>query len=63
MELVPILKADTIPVVAPIVAASVLLLFHVPPVMAFASKAVVPVHTSAGPVMGAMGYTVTVAVA
>ncbi len=61
--LVPVVNAVTTPVDAPIVATVVLLLVHVPPVTALVSAAVVPVQTTAGPVIGATGFTVTAIVA
>ena len=54
----------TIPSVAPIVATPVLLLLHVPPLVALASVVVAPAHTLVVPVMAvARELTVTVVVA
>lgn len=50
------------PVPAMMVAAAVLLLLHVPPVVASAKLAEAPVHTEVGPVMADKGLTVTTVV-
>lgn len=60
---VPVVTPDTIPVAVPIAAIAVLLLPHVPPVVASVSAAVLPVHTIAGPAIAeGKGFTVTTAV-
>lgn len=52
----------TVPV-ASTVAIAVLLLLHVPPATALLNIDVLPLHTDAIPVTGAVGFTVTVALA
>ena len=52
---VPASIPETTPVVVPIVATVVLLLLHVPPVMASLSVTVLPWHTEEGPVMATGG--------
>jgi len=60
MVVVPVVRPLTIPVDASMVASEVLLLLHVPPVVALARVMVVPVQTDVGPVMaGGAAVTVT----
>lgn len=60
--LVPPVIPDTMPVELPIVAASVLLLVHVPPGTPFARLLVLPAQSEVPPVIGMVGFTVTVVV-
>ena len=59
---VPAETPVTTPVVDPAAAIAVLLLAHVPPVMASLRVIVLPVQTVLGPVTGATGFTVMVLV-
>ena len=60
---VPMATPAAMPVPLLIVAVEVLLLVHVPPLMALLSLVVPPTHTIVVPVIGATGFTVTVAYA
>lgn len=61
MQLPPVTPL-TIPVDASTVATPVLLLLHVPPLVASLSFTVLPAHTDVPPVTGATGFTDTVVV-
>ena len=54
---------ETMPVDEPIAATNVLLLLHVPPVVALVSREGIPWHTDGEPAMGDKGLTVTTVVA
>lgn len=58
VTVLPAICPVTVPVVRPTVAASVLLLVHVPPVIASLSVSGIPVHNDVLPVIGATGLTV-----
>lgn len=62
-EVLPTLTPVTIPVDRSIVAIAVLLLLHVPPVVASDKVVCVPVHTFIFPVIGKAAFTVTETVA
>ncbi len=60
MVTVPALTPVTVPDALPTVAFAVLLLLHVPPLVAFAKVVVLPVHVTAVPVITAgIAFTVT----
>ena len=60
MLVVPAVRPLTTPLVLTVPTA-VLLLLHVPPVVALASAVVLPTHTLEVPVIGVTPFTVTVA--
>jgi hypothetical protein len=63
MFVVPVATPVSIPELITIVALDVLLLIHVPPVVAFEKRAVDPTQTLPGPVMDeGAGVTVTTAI-
>ena len=60
---VPFVTPETAPDEMSTVAIAVLLLLHVPPLVASLNVVVLPAQTVVMPVIGAMGFTVTVVVA
>ena len=59
MVVVPVVSALMMPEDEPMVATAVLLLLHVPPVVASASVAVAPTQADVGPVIGEKAFTVS----